>query len=98
MVLQELVCLVLVVGDLQVVREFCLVLARGQVPVDAADPGQQEQDAGQDAEDAGGGEETDGPRFVRGCLQLIFVSSVLLLEEETVQVGSCVSDAGRRLV
>jgi hypothetical protein len=84
--LQELLRFILVVRDLQDVRELRLILARLQVAVDAADPGHQEQNADDDAENGGAHDESGRPHRVRGQGHLIGMPVMLLLQEEAVEV------------
>ena len=88
MALEQLVRLILVVGDLQGVSELGMILARLQAPADAADSGQQQDSAGRDAEDGGAHDEAHGPRLARGRLNAVHVPGVLLVEEQAVKVGA----------
>ena len=88
MALEQLVRLVLVVRDLQGVSELGLILARLQVPADAADSGQQQDGADREAEDGGAHDEAHGPLLVRGRRDVVRVPVLLLDPEQAVKVGA----------
>jgi hypothetical protein len=87
-VLEEPVRFILAVRDLQGVCELRLILARLQVPLDAADSGQQEQNADHDTEGGGGEDETGGPRRVRGGVHLINAPVDLFLRKQLIKGGT----------
>ena len=80
--------LVLVVRDLQGVSELGLILARLQVPADAADSGQQQEDAGREAGNGGAQDEAHGPPLVRGRVNAVRVPVALLGPDQAVEVGT----------
>ena len=88
MALQELVRLVLVVRDLQDIRELRLVLAGLQVPADAPDPVPQEEHADHEATGRHAEDETGDPRRARGRDRVIGASVVKLLQDQAVKVGA----------
>ena len=88
MALEQLLRLVLVACDLQGVSELGLILARLQVPADAADSGQQKDDADHDAEHGHTDDETGGPCRARGRLHAVCVPVAPLDEEQAVKVGA----------
>jgi hypothetical protein len=95
--LEQQVRLVLVAGDLKGVGELRLILARLQVPADAADPGQQKETAGHEAEPGHTGDDPVRPRRARGRLDVVRVPVAALVEEQAVKVGAQRLIGGREL-
>ncbi len=71
MPLEQPLRLILVAGDLQGVGEFGLVLARLQVPADAAEPVHRQQRAERQAERRGPGDQGGGPDRARVGVRVV---------------------------